>query len=391
MGIPILATQIFFPCYGHLDKLNIFSASSTNCCVSLYGISAMDVEILDINNSKWKTILDQFPHDIYHLPKYVSLEADRLKAQPEGILIQEQDSQFFLPYLLRNCSNLFRESLATEEIYDSVSPYGYPGILVNAAGVLNLGFGDRALQSLTEVFKQRQICSLFVRNHPILCSELANLLTPEALTYNGETVSIDLTLSDGELWSHTRRGHQSTINKCKRLGYTAKFVEPRDYLDKFMEIYYQTMSRVSAHPDYYFQKEYFDNLLKLDDYLHLGIVQQEEEIVALSLFWECDGIVQAHLGGTKTEFLKDSPFSLLLDAARYWAKERGNRYLHIGGGVGSNEDALYRFKSGFSKQRHKFWTLRLITNLTQYNHLVSLKEQERCEPLETNFFPAYRA
>ena len=351
----------------------------------------MDVEILDVNSSKWKTILDQFPHDIYYLPEYVSLEATRLQAKPEGILIQEKDSQLFLPYLLRNCSNLFRETVATEEIYDAVSPYGYPGILVNSAGMLNPGFGDLALQHLTEAFKQRQICSLFVRNHPILCSALVNLLAPDTLTYQGETVSIDLTLSDGELWSHTRRGHQSTINKCKRLGYTAKFVKPRDYLDKFLKIYYQTMSRVSAHPDYYFQREYFENLLTLDDYVHLGIIQQEEEIVALSLFWECDGIVQAHLGGTKTEFLKDSPFSLLLDAARYWAKARGNRYLHIGGGVGATDDALYRFKSGFSKQRHKYWTLRLITNLTQYNHLVSLKEKERSEPQETNFFPAYRA
>ena len=125
------------------------------------------------------------------------------------------------------------------------------------------------------------------------------------------------------------------------------------------------------------------------------IVESESQIICASLFFESCGIVQAHLGGTKTEFLKQSPFNLLLHHARLWAKERGNNFLHIGGGVGGQKDKLFTFKSGFSKQRHQFFTMRLIIDESKYDYLVSHKAQAKnisvAQLKESNFFPAYRA
>ncbi|MEM9507501.1 MAG: FemAB family protein, partial [Cyanobacteria bacterium P01_E01_bin.35] len=107
------------------------------------------------------------------------------------------------------------------------------------------------------------------------------------------------------------------------------------------------------------------------------------------------GIVQAHLGGTRTEFLKQSPFNLLLHQMRLWAKARGNKYLHIGGGVGGKKDNLYTFKSGFSKQRHNFFTLRSVIDSARYDDLVQFRAKsinKSVEELEeSEFFPAYRA
>ena len=80
---------------------------------------------------------------------------------------------------------------------------------------------------------------------------------------------------------------------------------------------------------------------------------------------------------------------------RLWAKERGNQYLHIGGGVGGQKDNLYTFKSGFSKQRHEFFTLRSIVDTEKYNDLLHFRAKaidKSVEDLqESNFFPAYRA
>ncbi len=132
----------------------------------------------------------------------------------------------------------------------------------------------------------------------------------------------------------------------------------------------------------------------LGEKIHLGIVELEERITCASLFFECCGIVQAHLGGTRTEFLNQSPFNLLLDYVRLWAKKRGNEFLHLGGGVRGSKDSLHTFKTGFSRQRHNLLTLRLITDEEKYHHLVELHAKSLNtkveELLKTDFFPAYR-
>ena len=68
---------------------------------------------------------------------------------------------------------------------------------------------------------------------------------------------MDLTLDEGQIWAKTRRGHQSTINKCIRLGLTVRTVSFAEYLDEFIDIYEETMNRVQAQDSYYFDRDYF--------------------------------------------------------------------------------------------------------------------------------------
>ena len=55
-----------------------------------------------------------------------------------------------------------------------------------------------------------------------------------------------------------------------------------------------------------------------------------------------------------TPFQRERPTKLMLHFVRTWAKDRGLRRLRLGGGVGGKEDSLYRFKAGFSTDRHAF-------------------------------------
>ena len=353
----------------------------------------MKIAILNVDDTLWSATLSQLPHDVYHLSDYVALDAKRTNTFPEAFLLQEEDKIFFAPYLLRSCSNL--TDCLTTEIYDVISPYGYPGILMSQAALKNSEFPDFALAQFRRTLQEKNVCSAFLRLHPILSDEFAKVFQSDPLSENGKTVSIDLTLDEDKIWAKTRRGHQSTINKCMRLGLTARTVPISEYLDEFIAIYEETMSRVKAHDDYYFGRDYFEGLLKLGDKVHLGIVEFEDEIVSACLFFESCGIVQAHLGGTKTEFLKQSPFNLLLHYMRLWAKARGNQYLHIGGGVGGKKDNLYTFKSGFSKQRHDFFTLRYIIDPKRYQDLLQHRAKSINKSVEdlqrSQFFPAYRA
>jgi hypothetical protein len=356
-------------------------------------VTKMKLEIIDIHNSLWLETLQKLRYDVYHLPEYLALEAKRTKTIPQAFVLEDGDSIFFIPYLLRSCNDIGK--IGDREIFDIISPYGYPGILLSEAARNNSEFSQMAFKEFQQALKSQNICSAFLRLHPILGENFLEIFPPDTFQENGETVSIDLTLDEGKIWAHTRKGHQSTINKCIRLGLTAKTVNFEDYLDEFIAIYQETMDRVKAKDHYYFSREYFTDLLKLKEQIYLGIVESEGAIVCASLFFESCGIVQAHLGGTKTDFLKQSPFNLLLHHMRLWAKERGNEFLHIGGGVGGDKDPLFTFKSGFSRQRHQFLTLRSIVDRDIYFQLVDLRaKQLNSEPQDlqmSSFFPAYRS
>lgn len=354
----------------------------------------MLLETLDTKNSLWQETLDKLRYDVYHLPHYVELDAQRTNTIPEATVIQDGDRILFVPYHIRDCSEVEGLENVGQDTYDLISPYGYPSILLSEAAQQDSEFAIAALAQLKEAFQARGICSAFLRLHPILNENFSEIFSADTFYDNGQTVSVDLTLDEGQIWAKTRRGHQSTINKCQRLGLVGKTVNFADYFDRFIDIYEETMDRVKAKDMYYFSREYFEELLKLGDRIYLGIVEAEGEMVCASLFFESCGIVQAHLGGTKTDFLKQSPFNLLLHHMRLWAKERGNTHLHIGGGVGGEKDNLFTFKSGFSKQRHQFLTARFIFDEAKHQKLTVARakalEKTEQELIDSQFFPAYR-
>ncbi|MEZ2231362.1 GNAT family N-acetyltransferase [Microcoleus sp.] len=353
----------------------------------------MQTKNINSSDPLWIQTLEKIPHDFYHLPGYVDLEATRTHAKAEAILIADGEQIFFLPYLWRECHDLFAD---TVEIFDVISPYGYPGFLLNKSAANTPNFLNLAINQLTNEWRNKNVCSAFLRLHPILNSNINQVKDDDLFTLNGETVYINLELDKSEIWHQTRGDHRNKINKRKREGFSAKMVPIEEYINEFNAVYEETMDRVGASKLYYFGVEYFAKMSEaLGDKLHLCMVELHGEITCGGLFTECCGIVQFHLSGTKSSFLKQAPTTLMLDYVRFWAKERGDRVLHLGGGVGGTKDSLYDFKAGFSKERQTFFTLRLITDEEKYLHLVKLRAKylniEVEKLLNTNFFPAYRS
>ncbi|YAF97750.1 MAG: FemAB family protein [Nodularia sp. CChRGM 3473] len=355
----------------------------------------MNFQIVNFLDKTWLDILQYLEHDVYHLPEYLYTEGKRTNSIPQAILLSEDDKIFYLPYLLRSCNQLFDDCLEYKDIFDIVSPNGYPGILLNEVAASTPEFLKLAIQELMRVLQERKVCSAFLRLHPIINQGFDQKLSSQIFSISGETVSIDLTVSVEEIWHQTRPEHRTHINRCKRAGFIAKIVPLAEYIDDFIFIYHQTMNRVDAKKSFYFDSEYFNNLANLNEKVHLCIVELANQVACAGIFTECCGIVQYHLGGTKSEFLKQTPSKLMFDYVRLWAKERGNKVLHLGGGVGAAKDSLYNFKAGFSKQRHPFLTLRLIIDEEKYTNLVlaraKLLNTEPKTLLNSNYFPAYRS
>lgn len=357
----------------------------------------MKLEVIETKDLLWVETLQELNHDIYHLPEYVYLESLRTGTIPEAILIKDADKIFFIPYLLHNIYNSSRQGSRSTDVFDAISPYGYPGLLLSESARKSPDFITVAMDKFISHLRSKNICSAFLRLHPILNDGLEKIFPSQICQITGQTVSIDLRLSLEQIWQHTKSGHRNKINRCKRREFRARIVDFKEYLDEFRDIYRETMNRVKASESYYFSEFYFSYLAKeLANNTHLVIVESKEgEVCCAGLFTECNGIVQYHLGGTKNRYLKEAPSKLMFDYVRYWAKERGNSFLHLGGGLGgSKDDNLFRFKAAFSKQRHTFLTLRLVIEEKKYLALTDLQARLLSitpeKLLHSGFFPAYR-
>jgi lipid II:glycine glycyltransferase (peptidoglycan interpeptide bridge formation enzyme) len=122
------------------------------------------------------------------------------------------------------------------------------------------------------------------------------------------------------------------------------------------------------------------------------VAEIDGQVIAALMLSEVDGIVEALYSGVRTEYLKYSPKKAITHFVRSWAKQRGNRFHHLGGSVGSG-DSLIQFKRGFSPLEFPVCTWRVIADPEAYAVLEASWKLGSLEETETSldFFPIYRA
>ena len=83
-----------------------------------------------------------------------------------------------------------------------------------------------------------------------------------------------------------------------------------------------------------------------------------------------------------------APTNLLLYKAALWGCETGCKTFHLGGGVGSGEDSLFKFKKSFYRNDDlPFFSIgKKIFDQQKYDFLVSMREETN-----SSYFPKYRA
>ena len=359
----------------------------------------MRCDFIGTDSKLWSRFLADAPHDFYHLPNYVALSArDRLSApdangQPLAFHAEDDDGHRFLITLIVRPLPSSCES--SEPLFDAITPYGYATpLVINESNTPVDDFLERAITALCAGLRERKIVSVFARSHPTIPIPHAPLLKTGTMVQHGQTICIDLTLPQEELWHQTRAGHRSEINRARKKGFTVEMQSDWKDFDEFFRAYTETMRRVSASEHYFFSREYFDELRSsIGDKLHLAICHKNGQVACGALFAEVSGIVQYHLSGTTDEFHSQYPTKTMLDSVRTWAKERGNTVMHLGGGYGGAEDSLFMFKAGFSHLRAPFYTWRLIADEPTYQRLCQNWEARTGKTASPpdGFFPAYRA
>jgi lipid II:glycine glycyltransferase (peptidoglycan interpeptide bridge formation enzyme) len=330
--------------------------------------------------AKWNSyILRSLDYDFYHCSSYHQLDSEK----GAFLFVTEFKEDFIALPLLK------REIEGTE-YYDCTSVYGYAGpIYSKQYDLLDNRHIDIFQKSLYNYLIAQNIISVFSRLHPLIYQNSILSGLGEIVPLN-KTVSIDLSLPIDEQRKQYRKSNKSEVNQLKRKGFFVKKANTDDEIDEFVDIYIETMQRVDAAQLYFFDRDYFHKFLRSEDFnAELLLAYQESVITAGAIFTTTKHIMQYHLAGTKSEFMKETPMKLILDEARLLGSDRGLKYLHLGGGVGGqDDDPLYRFKSGFSDLNFQFSVWKYIVNNDIYEQLVAKASSERS--LSTGYFPRYR-
>ncbi len=323
--------------------------------------------------------------DIYQTQKYVSLEGAKINAAPYLFLYQSTALSAGIPVLV---SEIPYKQLFSNTYADATSPYGYPGILFSKEPTVDEV--DQLLDALIKCSFENNIVSLFIRLHPFYNQFTINNRSQMEQIVHGNTIYVDLTKLPDPNTTQYSTNHRRGIKQLLSAGYNVQINNWQDF-GLFQSAYAETMEHVQAAPFYFFDKNYFEQLRSaLKDHLHLiSVYNQSNQFTCGALFTAFGDIVQYHLGGTLKVFRHDAPSKLIFDAAiRYFSKAK-YKYLHLGGGLGTAEDELFRFKQGFSKTTWQFSTMRCITNPEIYHQLVET-HQQKTTITGSNYFPLYR-
>ena len=337
-------------------------------------------------HAEWDRIVRTFENrDVYYLSGYVRAFQIHGDGEPLLFYYEDADLKGINVVMKRDIAKdpHFAGKIPAETYYDFATPYGYGGWLMQ-------GSGDRsALFAAYEAWcREHSIISEFVRFHPVLENAAFSEGGYEVIAL-GETVALDLS-SPEVIWANITSKNRNVIRKAQKNGVTIHRGSSPELYETFREIYNATMDKDNADPYYYFGAEFYDSILKdLPDEAQIFYAQLEDgTVIAASIMLAENGRLNYHLSGSRRDYQHLAPTNLLLYEAAVWGSENGCRTFHLGGGVGSGEDSLFKFKRAFYRgELCRFRIGKKILNAELYGRLKEM----RTDTGRAGFFPEYRA
>ena len=342
------------------------------------------IQIIEMSQYKlWDDVVRSFSeYDVYYLSGYVRAFQIHGDGDPQ-LLYYEQDA-------LRALYVYMKRKTAVEGVYDSITPYGYGGVLFEGeTSEANLEiFWNTYVQKMKEV---GIVCN-FVRYHPVL-SNAVPMKQASAVIDLGKTVAFHLD-SPEVIWQNIVPKNRNMIRKAEKNGIEIHHAADMALFKDFVQIYNATMDKDNAEEYYYFGEEFYKSIHEdLNGHYEMFYATYEGKIIAMSIMLFANKQMHYHLSGSVLEYRNLAPSNLLLYKAALWGCEQGYKTLHLGGGVGSGEDNLYKFKAAFNRESdYQFSIAKMIFDQEKYDALV--EERAKRDPefnKESRFFPLYRS
>ncbi|MBG6234377.1 RimJ/RimL family protein N-acetyltransferase [Pedobacter sp. CAN_A7] len=329
---------------------------------------------------EWKNLVKKtINYDFYHSWTYHSLDSTGI---PLLFVYEEGDDIIGIP--------LIKREIQDSEYYDLSSVYGYSGPISNKAlHSLSSDFVCNFKRNFQEFLKDEKIVTVFSRLHPFfgqsdLMKEFGGVVD------NGKVVVLDLLITLEQQRKGYRENVLRSVKQLRKKGYYVKETSTEDDINNFALIYKLNMLRVGASATYYFDYAYYKALLDSDeiDARLLFVYDKNDYPICGTIVVITNGIIQAHLIGTREEYLAVSPARLLTDEITIIGRLLGAKFFNLGGGLGFKEDSLFTWKTGFSHLTLNYSSWRYVANEKVYQSLLIKQEIEI--DTEVDFFPLYR-
>ncbi|MDD4497006.1 MAG: peptidoglycan bridge formation glycyltransferase FemA/FemB family protein [Methanosarcinaceae archaeon] len=339
---------------------------------------------------EWNNILDTLfdeEKDVYYRFEYFNLYSRHYNSKPEAIFWEDSNVSVFWTHLIRNIEEV--KQYGNFEYHDLITPYGYGGPLI----IFRNNNKKEVEASIKYFFKEyTQHClennyvSEFIRFHPIYDTSLYFMQEIDIQNLN-ETIAINLENALEDIWAGIKKGHRYNIKKSISNGCKVEITNKptSEELKTFIKLYNETMDKNNAARKYYFTKKFIEDHFQLLDSILIKIIY-DEEIIGAAMFIFNGKVIHYHLSGMNYNFKKLYSTDLMLWEVIKWGKEKGFKYLHLGGGVSKN-DSLFKFKRGFSNDVYQFYIGKHIFDKDIYNKLTQINQKNGSE---SSFFPAYR-
>ena len=337
------------------------------------------------NSKEWDEKVASFVDcDTYWLSGYT--KAFKNHGDGEPILFHYDDGQ------TRGINVVMKRDIAEDvhfvgrlhenEYFDFATPYGYGGWIIE---------GEQP-EKLFRVYEawcvENNIVSEFVRFHPVVKNYRFAVENYDVVLL-GKTVAMDIS-SPEKIWENMTSKNRNMVRKAEKNGITIHRGRNSELFETFRQIYNATMDKDNASEYYYFSSEFYESILNdLSEEAQVFYALYDEKIIAAAIVLCRNDKLNYHLSGSVKERQNLAPSNLLLYKAALWGCENGCKTFHLGGGVGSGEDSLFRFKKSFYRGEDlpQFHIGKKIFDKKKYDRLLSMRED-----LEGNsFFPEYRA
>ncbi len=296
-------------------------------------------------SEQWDAVVRSFKeYDVYWLSGYVKAFQIHGDGDPLLFYFEDGTTRGINVVMKRDVSKdeRFIRRIEEKQYFDFATPYGYGGWIIE-------GEQTEGLFCAYETWlKNNGIISEFVRFHPMVKNHNHSASFYEVIQL-GEVVHMDLS-SPEDIWNNISSKNRNVIRKAIKNDvkvYNGRFPE---IYEKFRTIYNGTMDKNDAEEYYYFGEEFYKSVLEdLPQNAQLFWAEKDGQVIAASIMIGANGYLNYHLSGSLREFSSFAPTNLLLYEAALWGCANGYRTFYLGGGVGSGEDSLFKFKRAFYK------------------------------------------
>lgn len=332
---------------------------------------------------QWDTVVRSFKdYDVYWLSGYVKAFHIHGDGDPMLFHYESDGCRGINVVMKRDVADdpHFIGKIEKGKYFDFASPYGYGGWIIEGKNTEDL------FKTYEDWLQKNEIISEFVRFHPMLqnqekCGEFYEVIQL------GEVVHMDLS-SPEDIWQNIVSKNRNMIRKAVKndvVIYNGRFPE---IYEKFRVIYNFTMDKDNAEEYYYFEPEFYESLLNdLPQNAQVFWAEKDGTVIAASIMLATNSRMNYHLSGSLREFSSLAPTNLLLYQAALWGNANGYKTLYLGGGVGSGEDSLFKFKRAFYKDDlNRFYIGKKMYDTERYEMLVGLRQG-----IQSLYFPLYRA